>query len=457
MMKGNNPISNFIMLQFLFAILVLSTLGPSPARASWTVVTEDTIKDNGIIFVEAIDADSTAIVGIQNSAWVLRRSDDAGETWQDFSVTGELALPMFMTAHFQDELHGWLGGMGAVYRTEDGVNFTEVQIPGEWWGPFPLSTVRYLRSYGRTQVLAVGDSSSMSGTSSVLILTTEDGGLTWTEVENTLAVSINALEAVDETHTWMAGANGTDLDGDDWPDRYDSGTILFSADRGQTWNALIEGLSFGVYYMDFTDTDRGWAVGTDGTDPIVIVTEDGGASWRSLDLSAIGVPSDAEELTYVTVLSPCEIWLIGHRMKADTLDDLFLHSLDGGNSFDEEFDYDGQSVMFTWDFAGRAAGWAAGAYMTLLRYEPETADPGTGCTFPGGEPVVGEESVTEEVAEAVEEDEPAAELEEAGEAPAEVPDAAEDGTEAVEDAQDAAEEEPGEDGGKGGCGCAVAL
>jgi len=417
-------------------------------------VEEDAIRDNGYIALDAIDAESVAVVGIANSAFGLKRSDDGGASWTDFEVTGELLLPMIISVTFHDETHGWMGGLGAIYRTEDGTAFTEVQIPGEWWGPFPLSTATLIRSYSPDRAVAVGDTSSMSGTSSVLLLVTDDGGETWTEVENELAVSINALEVVDETHTWMAGAKGYDLDGDDWPDRYDTGTVFLSGDGGLTWNESVTGRPYGPMAIDFLDRDRGWVVGTDGTRGVILLTDDGGASWREPDPGALGIPADAEEFMYVKIFSDCEIWLIGHRSVSGSTDDLFLHSVDGGNSWVEEYDYEGQSVMFAYDFGDRTTGWAGGAYQTLLRYDAETPDPGTGCEFPGGDPVVAEEE-PEQPAEAAPEEtlEPVPETPEepadgdADEAPdtAEAPDAAAD-----------AQDDSGDDGETGsGCSCGV--
>jgi photosystem II stability/assembly factor-like uncharacterized protein len=428
-------------------------LAPMSARASWTVVTEDPVRDNGYTFVSAIDHDSLAVLGVAGGAYVLRRSDDDGGTWRDMTYTGELLLPMFMTVHFRDETNGWMGGLGAIYYTTDGTSFTEVQIPGEWWGPIPLSTVRMLRSYSLQDALAVGESSSISGTSSVLILVTGDGGLTWTEVDNAIAVTINGLEAVDDEHTWMVGAKGYDLDGDDWPDRYDQGTIFFSDDRGLTWTENMAGLPYGPMAVDFLDAGSGWIIGTDGATPVILVTEDGGDGWRSPHPADLGIPADTDELLYVKVLSRCEIWLIGHRSVGDSIGDLFLHSLDGGNHFVEEYDYEGQSVMFTYDFADRTRGWAAGAYLTLLRYEAETSDPGGDCTFPAGDPVEpGEVEEVEEIAEQPVEG--TAETVEIAEPAAEEPHPGEEVEQ--EDAGDGAGEDIGGEVEESGCSCALA-
>jgi len=416
-------------------------------------VEEDVIRDNGYIALDAIDADSAAVIGIVNSAFVLKRSDDGGSSWTDFEVTGELMMPMFISAFFHDETHGWLGGLGAIYRTDDGTTFAEVQIPGEWFGPFPLSTATLIRSYSADRAVAVGDTSSLSGTSSVLLLVTEDGGATWTEVENALEVSIKALEVVDETRTWMAGAKGYDLDGDDWPDRYDTGTVYFSGDGGHGWSEAVTGRPYGPMAIDFLDADRGWVVGTDGSRGVILLTDDGGASWREPDPDALGIPSDAEEFAYVKIFSECEIWLIGHRTVSGSTDDLFLHSLDGGNSWIEEYDYEGESVMFAYDFGDRTTGWAGGAYQTLLKYEAETPDPGSGCDFPGGDPVLPEEEPEEPVEAAPEEaPEPMLETPEMSEG-----DDAADGAPEPSDAATDAQDDDGDDGETGsGCSCAFA-
>lgn len=389
---------NYIKITFLisFFLLLLST---HESMAGWTVITEDPVKDNGYIALTAINRDSAAVIGIANSAYILKRTDDGGQTWDDMTYTGELLLPLFMTIHFRDQTHGWMGGLGAIYYTEDGLNFSEVQIPGEWFGPIPLTTIRIVKSYSLEDGIAVGDSSSMSGETTRLFLTTNDGGHSWEKIETGINLPINGLDIVDDNHTWMIGANGYDLDGDDWPDRYDTGTIFFSDNRGVEWREVIGGLGYGLQTVDFLDEQRGWVIGTDGSNPKILITQDGGNSWSSIDPGSIGIPSDTDELLYIKLFSMCEIWLIGHRKAGDSIRDLFLHSIDGGNTFVEEFDYEGPSVMFAYDFADRTRGWAGGAYLTLLRYDAETGDPGNDCTFPEGTPV----GVTEESEELVEE------------------------------------------------------
>jgi photosystem II stability/assembly factor-like uncharacterized protein len=54
------------------------------------------------------------------------------------------------------------------------------------------------------------------------------------------------------------------------------GSILRSADSGQTWTALTSPTRATLTGISFADSNRGWIVGHDG---IILATRDGGASW----------------------------------------------------------------------------------------------------------------------------------------------------------------------------------
>jgi photosystem II stability/assembly factor-like uncharacterized protein len=106
---------------------------------------------------------------------------------------------------------------------------------------------------------------------------TEDGGATWTTMqvpENVKLpeialdtgvepgdVNLYGLDYGDRDHAWIVG---------------EFGTIMTTADGGTTWtqqHSPVESTLFGVH---FPDPQHGWAVGIDAT---ILRTEDGGATW----------------------------------------------------------------------------------------------------------------------------------------------------------------------------------
>jgi hypothetical protein len=102
-----------------------------------------------------------------------------------------------------------------------------------------------------------------------LVLTTGDGGFTWTSPKGPIP-DIAASEfdfralASRGSHIWIAGAPGT--------------CVLHSPDRGQTWRLLRTGQTAPLRGLCFIDEYRGWAVGALGA---ILHTRDGGQSWRA--------------------------------------------------------------------------------------------------------------------------------------------------------------------------------
>ena len=56
------------------------------------------------------------------------------------------------------------------------------------------------------------------------------------------------------------------------------GTILHTADKGETWEQQVSGVDGTLYSVYFVDESEGWAVGDSGT---VIHTADGGVTWET--------------------------------------------------------------------------------------------------------------------------------------------------------------------------------
>lgn len=98
-----------------------------------------------------------------------------------------------------------------------------------------------------------------------IINTTTASGATWRSVFNG-STALRAVSVVGTTHNgiWVVG---------------DSGTILHSADGGQTWGQQNSGTRARLDGVHFIDTQHGFAVGHDG---LILGTADGGGHWVHL-------------------------------------------------------------------------------------------------------------------------------------------------------------------------------
>ena len=98
------------------------------------------------------------------------------------------------------------------------------------------------------------------GTNGVIVLS-EDGGITWRQVESGTTKSLEAVYFIDQNNGWVAGSNGT---------------ILRTIDGGYHWFKQHSGVSANyLVSIHFTDASNGWIVGDGGT---IIHTSNGGFS-----------------------------------------------------------------------------------------------------------------------------------------------------------------------------------
>jgi photosystem II stability/assembly factor-like uncharacterized protein len=179
-------------------------------------------------------------------------SEDGGRTWTPVPK-GE--THGWVTGDFRDAKSGAMAGRGGTLGILAGNEIRPSRTPN--LGPRYLQ--RMLLS-GPTSGWLVGDGG--------LILTTSDGGFTWTAPAGPLPdfaqreIDFRAL-AVTGSHVWAAGAPGT--------------CVVHSGDGGQSWQALRTEQTAPLRGLWFIDEYRGWAVGALGT---ILHTRDGGQTWR---------------------------------------------------------------------------------------------------------------------------------------------------------------------------------
>jgi photosystem II stability/assembly factor-like uncharacterized protein len=122
------------------------------------------------------------------------------------------------------------------------------------------------------------------------VLSSTDGGLSWTVVGSPVGESLLDVAAVDASHMWMCGQNGRIVRFVGW------------GSSGPDWDVQTSNTTATLNGIHFVDPLRGWVVGTTGA---LLHTEDGGATWVPAT-SNTGVT-----LNDVLFRNPDDAWIVG--------------------------------------------------------------------------------------------------------------------------------------------------
>jgi photosystem II stability/assembly factor-like uncharacterized protein len=133
------------------------------------------------------------------------------------------------------------------------------------------------------------------------ILTTADGGTTWTAQKSGTDLRLNSVSFSDANNGWI-GASG--------------GMLLRTIDGGQHWAALSTGYSDGALGVTALDANTAWLRTYSG----VLVTADAGAHWK-----AINYPGSAQD---TWVASAADVWVMTYGGYGSGA--VFAHTTDGG-------------------------------------------------------------------------------------------------------------------------------
>lgn len=290
----------------------LYDLGFVDAKRAWAVGDSGTIlatTDGGATWQPQTSGIKTDLKSIRftdaNKGWcvgdegVVLKTVDGGATWSPAQVPAFPGSTAFATLLFTDAQNGFIGGFG---KGEDGKRYLRTKDGGAKWDTLQLPISAYypgavmcLASWGTRRMIASGYQG--------LILRSEDGGATWTEISQGPRLEINAMHMVDANTGWVAGSNGTfakTVDGGrhwvsqtapgggtilrdiqflsadtGWASAYSS--VYRTVDGGKTWSAAEKGQ--GGDYFCFTDSRHGWAVGSFG---MMRRTVDGGKNWTEM-------------------------------------------------------------------------------------------------------------------------------------------------------------------------------
>ncbi len=241
--------------------------------------------------LRGLHAVDSRVVWASGTGGQVLHSSDGGSQWRVDTIPGARGRTLDLRAVWATSRQvAWAMSSGAaqeaqarIYRTSDGGAHWALQFTTEVQGVF-LDAIAFWGADGR-HGLALSD--PVDG--HFVILTTDDGGKHWARVppsalpanlpgEAAFAASGSCLAVQGSSNAWIATGGGA------------RARVFRSADRGRTWtvaDAPVDagGASAGLFSIAFRDARHGVAVGGDYRKPNertrnVVVTEDGGRTWR---------------------------------------------------------------------------------------------------------------------------------------------------------------------------------
>jgi photosystem II stability/assembly factor-like uncharacterized protein len=248
------------------------------ATPSWTMQT------SGVnVRLRGVSAVSESVAWASGAGSTVLRTADGGTTWQKLHVTDD-ALD-FRDVDAVDGQTAYILSIGngpdsRIYKTMDAGKTWQLQFKND----NPKAFLDAMTFWDATHGIVFGDSVDLK----FYILTTADGGQTWSRVstatlppaqgnEGAFAASGTNIAVVGKSHAWIGTGAAT------------KSRVLRTSNGGRTWQVadtpLASGPSSGIFSIAFRDQKHGVVVGGDykkeqeAVDNLA-VTSDGGATWK---------------------------------------------------------------------------------------------------------------------------------------------------------------------------------
>jgi len=271
---------------FYLPALLLAFLPFVGAQGQWRI-----FQTNKAVNMRAVHTLTPTLCWIGGSWGNIFQTSNGGTKWSSFKVPGADSLD------FRD-IHGFSkqvavamsaglaeAGKARIYRTEDGGDTWNIVYQTSQTGVF-LDGIDF---WDKSKGICLGD--PIDG--KLFILTTEDGGKTWQELpsekrpqtepgEACFAASGTSIIAVGKSDAFI-GTGGSKM-----------ARVFRSDDFGQSWNVsstpLPAGPTSGIFGLHFWSKKHGIAVGGDykntaDSSQNVLLTEDGGVTWRLSEMT----------------------------------------------------------------------------------------------------------------------------------------------------------------------------
>jgi photosystem II stability/assembly factor-like uncharacterized protein len=154
----------------------------------------------------------------------------------------------------------------------------------------------------------------------------------WVQQSSNVNISLHAVFALDSSHAWAIG---------------NEGTLIRTSDAGETW--VSSTLPYAPECLHFFDSLNGIAA---GPDPQVLLTDDGGASWY---LHQTGVVSSFEDICFIDSVKG---WMIGNP------DQTILRTPDGGLTWEDLSIGNNDEFLISIGFSDSVNGWTLSRVFT---------------------------------------------------------------------------------------------
>lgn len=309
-----------------------------------------TLQTSGVTArLRGVSAVSERVAWASGSGATVLRTTDGGATWDKLNVTTE-ALD-FRDIDAIDARTAYVLSIGngpasRIYKTSDaGATWTMQFKSGD-----QKAFLDAMSFWDANHGIAFGD--AVDG--QFYILTTENGGRTWTRVspvslpralenEGAFAASGTNIAVFGKTHAWIGTGAAT------------KARVLRTTDGGHTWQVadtpLAAGPSAGIFSIAFRDAKHGVIVGGDyqkeneAVDNLAL-TSDGGITWKLVK----GLSGFRSVVAYVPGMKAPALVAVGPSGADYSLDDGQTWAPIEGRGFD------------TFSFVPqKQTGWAAGA------------------------------------------------------------------------------------------------
>jgi photosystem II stability/assembly factor-like uncharacterized protein len=335
--------------------LALSITLAWPATAQWKAQASPTDVE-----LRGLAIPSARVVWASGRRGTVVHTTDGGATWRRDTIAGASGLDLRAIAATSARVaHAIsIGDSSRIYRTTDGGTSWSLRWSATRKGTF-LDAIRF---WDARHGIAMSD--PVGGR--FMLLTTDDGGDTWTEIpperippalqgEGGFAASGSCLTVLGFGDVWFGsgGARGA--------------RIYHSPDRGRTWTVHDTPIragtaSAGIFSVAFRDRRHGVIAGGDYQQPTLrgrnlAMTSDGGRTWTLAD-SATSPAGYRSAVTFVPGTG-------GRMLVAVGLSGTDV-SRDGGATWSSVDSVAYNSV----GFASASRGWAVGPKGRIARWAP---------------------------------------------------------------------------------------
>ena len=301
--------------------------------------------------LRGVSAVNEQVAWASGSGSTVLRTVDGGQSWQKLEVTDETLD--FRDVDAIDAQSAYILSIGngpasRIYKTTDAGKTWKLQFKNDDEKAFLDAMSFWDANHG----IAFGDSINKQ----FYILTTADGGNTWSRVptenlppaqenEGAFAASGTNIALSGKSHAWIGTGAA------------DKSRVLHTADGGRTWQVadtpLASGSSSGIFSIAFRDAKHGIVAGGDyrkESEAVnnLAITNDGGVTWTLVK----GLSGFRSVVTYVPGTKT--LIAIGPSGGDYSTDDGRTWTTINGPGFD------------TFSFArGKQVGWGAGAKGTI--------------------------------------------------------------------------------------------